>query len=287
MLEIVRLPALRKNGKVIASGILDVLRFFKSQDITLSTVDPARDTILSTYISETMQPISLYIQRLHVLHFQYIFRPGFLALLPPSLTKYAASMLMIKDSKYRISHVYNIDLAETPENAKRQQLGSEDSVPGFSFFKKQTIKYGAVNKDVPESVVEKVKQAIGGGSAVIGRGGAEEFGAVMRMLSVAMETFPAIEDALDVDPYAYLFDETPSTADIFLLAHLFVQCVPMYSVPFVNELIDGRFPKMKKYLEAHRDILTLFDDKKSECAVPIDADDELNVRNIIRFYTGF
>ncbi|KAK7206368.1 hypothetical protein BZA70DRAFT_276428 [Myxozyma melibiosi] len=286
-----RLPALRKDGKIVASGILEVLRFLKSQDVVLPTPDPARDTVLSTYVSETLQPISLYIQRLHVLHFQYIFRPGLFALLPPSLARYAASLWMMNNAKHRIAHVYNLDLAEnSPDNLRQQQLGgsgAENAVPGFSFFKKQTIKYAAVSKDVPQSVVDRVKQAIGGATSSVGvvRGGSEEFGAVMRMLSVATEGYAPIEDALSGGDL-FLFGDRPGTADVFLIAHLLVQTVPSYSVSFVNAVIDEKFPRIKKYIENHRDLLKELDEALALQQAKVDPADQLTVGSIFRYFSG-
>ncbi|KAK9332175.1 hypothetical protein V1520DRAFT_336020 [Lipomyces starkeyi] len=269
-----RLPAVRVNGSVVASGIFDVLRFFKSQgldpDSDLSPTQKAQNTALLTFISDNFTILSLYIQRLHILHFQEIFRPGLIQLIPFPL-QYVAPLLLFTAAKQHIVHIHDIDLAN-PQSS----LSEDNSVPGIFFFKKQAIRYSDVHDTVPKTLVDKINTTAGGAS---------EFSGVLRMLNFACEVLPSIESALSESEGLYLFGEKPRSADFLLLAHSLVETLPKYASPFVKDLIESRYGHVKKYLDDHKDLISI---KEEDVKVTrADPQDRLTIRNMFRKCMGY
>ncbi|KAK9367827.1 hypothetical protein V1509DRAFT_122286 [Lipomyces kononenkoae] len=269
-----RLPAVRVNGCVVASGFFDVLRFFKSRgldlDQDLSPTEKAQNTALLTFISENFTILSLYIQRLHVLHFQEVFRPGLIQLIPFPF-QYVAPMLLFTAAKQSIVHVHDINISKSDSS-----FAKENTVPGIYFFKKQTIRYSDVNDNVPRTVVDKINKTAGGAS---------EFSGVLRMLNFACEVLPSIESMLSKSEGLYLFGEKLRSSDCLLLAHLLVETMPNYASPFVKDLIESRFSYIHKYLDNHKD-LSLINDEGLRFA-GVDPKDRMTMTNTFRKYIGW
>ncbi|KAK9236581.1 hypothetical protein V1525DRAFT_451162 [Lipomyces kononenkoae] len=268
-----RLPAVRVNGCVVASGFFDVLRYFRSlgldSDRELSPTEKAQNTALLTFISENFSILSLYIQRLHSLHFQEVFRPGLIQLIPFPF-QYVAPMLLFTAAKQSIAHVHDINVAK-PDSS----FAKENTVPGIYFFKKHAIRYSDVNDDVPKTVVDKINKTAGGASELSG---------VLRMLNLACEVFPSIESALSKSEGLYLFGEELRSADCLLLAHLLVETVPNYASPFVKDLIESRFSYIHKYLDNHKDPAFSIGELSFG---GVDPQDRMTIRNMFRKYTGW
>ncbi|KAJ8100995.1 hypothetical protein POJ06DRAFT_250132 [Lipomyces tetrasporus] len=269
-----RLPVVRVNRTIVASGIFDVLRFFQSEGFDLnsdlSPTQKAQNIALSTFISDNFTILSLYIQRLHILHFQEIFRPGLIQLIPFPL-QYAAPMFLFTAAKRRIAHVHDLDSATSDSS-----FGRNSSVPGILFLKKQAIRYSDVQDTVPKTLVDKINKTAGGAS---------EFSGVLRMLNLAGEVLASIESALSESEGPYLFGEKPKSADVLLLSHLLVETLPKYASPFVKDLIESRYSYIQKYLDENKDLVSInLEDVKVASVHP---QDRLTIRNIIKKCTGY
>ncbi|KAK9469532.1 hypothetical protein V1512DRAFT_256470 [Lipomyces arxii] len=232
------LPCIREGEEIVASGLFNVIRFLKVRgfdlDAELSAANKAKNTALMTFIDCNFTVLSLYIQRLHIVHFQENFRPGVTKLVTFPL-QYIIPMLLFNSAKRRIAHIHDIDVTNKATDASSKAI-----VPGFSFIEKRKILYGDVSDSVPKTLVDKINEAAGGRA---------EFQALCKMLNLATESLPSIEDILAEGKSAFLFGDRPSTADAFLLGHLAVETQPKYFTPFLKDLISSNYPALQSYMD--------------------------------------
>ncbi|KAK9462221.1 outer mitochondrial membrane transport complex protein-domain-containing protein [Lipomyces oligophaga] len=243
------LPALRKENELVASGLADVLRYLKTQGITSSIADP-RSIALQVYIPQKFTPISLYIERVHILHNRTWFRPALVKLVPTPAS-YIASMNLFSEAKYSMSHIYDIEAATADRRAENEFKFFFIGIPLSGKPRAMLAEQSPQQAGVPQEIIDRVKDS------ALGKRANEEVGAVLRLLAYSAGLFKTIEETLKLQDHedGYLFGTTPSEADACLLAQLMVMLAPEYDVPFIDLLIRGMFPLLSNYYDRHMKII--------------------------------
>ncbi|KAK9458105.1 outer mitochondrial membrane transport complex protein-domain-containing protein [Dipodascopsis uninucleata] len=267
------LPVIRRGEEIMASGIEDVLRYMKKTikniESGLEPLSRAQSISLAAFIAENLKILSLYIERLHGPHFQAFFRPGVVSLLSFPI-QYYVPIQLFTEAKHQISHFYNVD--DTKDYAK---VSGESTVPGISFFKKYSIRSVDLDRSIPATLVDKLNAYAGGAS---------EFSGMLRMLNLACNAYQVIEDSIKDDESPYIFGETPSIADLYLISHLAVETFPDYTVPFLRDLLESRFPRLNKYFNTHKQLLS---EVKSIVNLNAESKDRYSILGIAKWYLNY
>ncbi|KAK9480867.1 hypothetical protein V1514DRAFT_324678 [Lipomyces japonicus] len=312
-----RLPFIRDadSGHVIASGIYQVLRHFKSfvYDLDQHLDQPslgASSTAVASYVNQHLVVLSSYIQRVHVVNYRSLFRPAVARLAPGLPWQYLVPVWLLTAAKDRIAHVHDVDaeLDKAINDQKKQKSASGDQFAGINFFfMKPGSQVPKPNQDIPDSIIEQVKKRTAGG--------ATEYTAVIKMLNLATDAYahleqqfskpghdedngndeerqgnsPSTDDSSSSSSSSsllYIFGNRASVADLFLIAHLAIESQLDYDVPFLNDLLAARFPILLAYVGRHVSLLSNIGRQREIRFGPVDDKDVYSLRNYVRWKTG-